>query len=84
MSGGRSLLPAGVASFDGRFDPGQAVEIAGTDGAVFAKGLSAYPSARAGEWVGRRSDELPEDLPPEVVHRDDLVVLAEGPVSRRQ
>ena len=27
------------------------------------------------EWVGRRTEQLPSDLPKEVVHRDDLVVL---------
>lgn len=73
---GRSLLSAGVVECRGRFDPDDAVEIVGTDGAVFAKGLVRYPSERAAEWVGRRSGELPEDLSPVVVHRDDLVVLA--------
>jgi hypothetical protein len=26
-------------------------------------------------WAGHRSDQLPEDVSAEVVHRDDLVVL---------
>ncbi|HTX63876.1 MAG TPA: glutamate 5-kinase [Acidimicrobiales bacterium] len=73
---GRSLLPAGVVECRGHFDPDDAVEIAGADGAVFAKGLVRYSSARAAEWVGRRSDELPEELSSVAVHRDDLVVLA--------
>lgn len=72
---GRSLLAAGVVGIEGSFGPDDAVEIAGPDGAVFAKGLVRSPADRAGEWVGRRSDELPEDLPSAVVHRDDLVVL---------
>jgi glutamate 5-kinase len=76
LEGGRSLLPAGVVSCRGRFEPDDAVEIAGADGAVFAKGLVRYSSERAGEWVGRRSEELPEELSPVAVHRDDLVVLA--------
>jgi len=42
---------------------------------VFAKGIARLPSGRAGEWVGRRSSELPDDLASEAVHRDDLVVL---------
>jgi glutamate 5-kinase len=71
----RSLLAAGVVSVTGEFSPEDAVEIALPDGSVFAKGLIRYPSARAGQWVGRRSEELPDDLPGEVVHRDDLVVL---------
>jgi glutamate 5-kinase len=72
---GRSLLPAGVVECRGDFDPDDAVEIAGTDGAVFAKGLVRYASDRAPEWVGRRSEELPDELSPVAVHRDDLVIL---------
>ena len=73
--GGRSLLPAGVVSTTGEFAIDDAVEIAGPDGAVFAKGLVRHPAAVVATWAGRRSDELPDDVPPEVVHRDDLVVL---------
>jgi len=72
---GRSLLPAGVVAARGRFDPDDAVDIVGPDGEVFARGLSRYASGRAPEWVGRRSEQLPDDLSHEVVHRDDLVVL---------
>jgi glutamate 5-kinase len=72
---GRSLLPAGVVECRGRFDPDDAVEIAGPDGAVFAKGIVRYASSRAAEWVGRRSEDLPDELSPVAVHRDDLVVL---------
>lgn len=75
VDGGRSLLAAGVVSAEGAFAPEDAVEIVGPDGAVFAKGLVRYGSDRAGEWVGRRSADLPDDLSPAVVHRDDLVVL---------
>ena len=70
-----SLLPAGVVAVKGAFDAEAAVEIAGPDGVVFAKGLVRHPSSRVGEWAGRRTADLPADLPHEVVHRDDLVVL---------
>jgi glutamate 5-kinase len=70
-----SLLPAGVVSVSGSFDAEAAVEIAGPDGKVFAKGLVRHPSSRVAEWAGRRTTDLPPDLPHEVVHRDDLVVL---------
>jgi glutamate 5-kinase len=75
VRGGRSLLPAGVVKVDGSFDAEDAVEITGPDGAVFAKGLSRHPSARVADWAGRRTTDLPPELPHEVVHRDDLVVL---------
>ena len=52
-----------------------AVEIAAADGVVFAKGLVRHPSGRIAEWQGRRSGDLPADVSPEVIHRDDLVVL---------
>jgi len=72
---GRSLLPAGVVSVRGDFGTDDAVEIAGPDGSVFAKGLVRQSSATVASWAGRRSDQLPEDESPEVVHRDDLVVI---------
>ena len=70
-----SLLPAGVVGVEGDFDVDDAVEIAGTDGRVVAKGLVRHSSARLAEWCGRRTAELPPDVPHEVVHRDDLVIL---------
>jgi glutamate 5-kinase len=72
---GRSLLPAGVVAVEGTFGPDDAVEIAGPDGAVFAKGLVRLAAARAAEWAGRRTDQLPEDMSHLVVHRDDLVLV---------
>jgi len=70
-----SLLPAGVIGVQGSFDADDAVEIADAGGVVFAKGLVRHPAGRVREWAGRRTSELPPDLPREVVHRDDLVVL---------
>jgi glutamate 5-kinase len=72
---GRSLLPAGVVAAEGDFGLDDAVEIVGPDGKVFAKGLVRVGSARAAEWIGRRSDQLPEDMSHLVVHRDDLVLV---------
>jgi glutamate 5-kinase len=70
-----SLLPAGVVSVTGRFGADDAVEIAGPDGRVFAKGLVRHDSVRVASWAGRRSSELPDGVSPELVHRDDLVVI---------
>jgi glutamate 5-kinase len=64
---GRSLLAAGVVGCTGEFRPDDAVEIAGPDGEVFAKGLVRVPAASSDEWMGRRSQV--------VVHRDDLVLV---------
>ena len=71
-----SLLPAGVVGVEGRFEPDDAVEIAGPDGVVFAKGLARHGAVQVAAWAGKRTSELPEGAVHEVVHRDDLVVLA--------
>jgi glutamate 5-kinase len=72
---GVSLLPAGVAGVKGSFEAENAVEIAGPDGVVFAKGLSRLDAAGLREVAGLRTFDLPEGVTHEVVHRDDLVVL---------
>lgn len=71
---GRSLLPAGVLSVDGDFDAEDAVEVV-ADGEPFAKGIARFSASALRDVAGRRTSELPEGLPHEVVHRDDLVVL---------
>jgi len=60
----RSLLAVGVASCEGRFEAGDAVELVGPDGVAFARGIAG---AAAAEIAGR-----PRGL--EAVHRDRLVV----------
>jgi glutamate 5-kinase len=72
---GVSLLPAGVTGVKGSFEAEEAVEIAGPDGAVFAKGLCRLDAAGLREVAGMRTYQLPEGITHEVVHRDDLVVL---------
>ncbi|MST33480.1 glutamate 5-kinase [Acidimicrobiaceae bacterium USS-CC1] len=72
---GVSLLPAGVVTVHGSFVADDAVALAGPDGKVFAKGLARHDAGRLRALAGRRSSELPAEVPPEVVHRDDLVLL---------
>ncbi len=72
---GVSLLPAGVIGVEGAFAADAAVEVAGPDGRVFAKGLVKHPAYLVKELAGRRTSELPPDVAHEVVHRDDLVLL---------
>jgi glutamate 5-kinase len=72
---GVSLLPAGVVSVEGRFGIGDAVELAGPDGAVFGKGLARVSATTLARVAGRQTNDLPDGVPHEVVHRDDLVVL---------
>jgi len=71
VDGGRSLLPAGVVSYQGTFALGDAVEVAGPDGAVFAKGLVNYASDEMDGVKGRSIREGGR----EIIHRDSLVIL---------
>jgi glutamate 5-kinase len=75
MARGVSLLPAGLVAVSGSFDTDDAVGIAGTDGVVFAKGLSRHPADRLETLIGRRTSQMPSDIPDEVVTVDDLVLL---------
>ncbi|HEV2309690.1 MAG TPA: glutamate 5-kinase [Acidimicrobiia bacterium] len=72
----RSLLPAGVRGVEGRFDADDAVEVVTDDGVAFAKGLVRYGSDALRQVAGKRTTDLPDGAPHEVIHRDDLVVLA--------
>ena len=76
---GKSLLPAGVQAIEGQFERGDAVEVRNPEGAVLARGLSAYSSADAARIIGHQSTEIETLLGwrgrDEVIHRDDLVLL---------
>lgn len=69
---GRSLLPVGVTAVEGSFAVGDAVEVVGPDGKLVGKGRVAMASESVVAAIGRHSDQAGG----EVVHRDDLVVLA--------
>lgn len=64
---GGSLLAVGVTAVDGEFAAGAAVEVAGPDRVVFAKGLAALDHEGLTEAIGEREVEA--------IHRDDFVVL---------
>lgn len=80
---GASLLPGGIVRVEGRFEPGSAVDIAGRDGRVVARGLSSYGSADIERIKGSRSDAITGILgyayADEVVHRDDMQVMGDAP-----
>ena len=68
----RSLLPVGVTAVKGTFDAGDTVDVADSDGEVFARGLVRYGARELDEVRGRSSAEVAGR---EVIHRDQLVVL---------
>ncbi|MDP9401278.1 MAG: glutamate 5-kinase [Actinomycetota bacterium] len=74
--GGTSLLPVGVVDVEGRFDAGDAVEVA-HDRVVIGKGISNYAAEELRRVSGLKSTEVRAVLPratPEAVHRDYFVL----------
>jgi glutamate 5-kinase len=72
---GVSLLPVGVTGVAGGFLADQGVEIAGSDGVVFAKGVARTSAGELRPVAGWKTGDLPEGMLHEVVHRDDLVIV---------
>ena len=80
---GVSLLPVGVVAVSGEFHRGDLVECVDKSGKVIAQGLANYDSDACRALVGR-SGKSAEDIAalvgfsvgPELIHRDNLVVLA--------
>jgi glutamate 5-kinase len=68
-----SLLPAGITAVEGEFAAGDPVELCGPTGRAVARGLVAYDAVELPALLGRSTRDLGLR---EVVHRDDLVVLA--------
>jgi glutamate 5-kinase len=81
---GASLLPAGVTGTRGRFDRGDTVSVLTGDGTEVARGLVAYSDADAARIMGRQSSEIADLLGfrgrDEMIHRDDLVLLARAAI----
>lgn len=75
-----SLLPAGVIGVEGKFAAGDPVDLLDEAGTVVARGLVNYDASELPDLLGRSTHELAAAYGPqyerEVVHRDDLVVLA--------
>ena len=79
LAGGRSLLPVGVRSIDGRFERGDTVVVADLAGRQIACGIANYSSSDLALIRGQRSDRiaglLGYHLGDEVIHRNNLVLL---------
>ncbi|MBK9945336.1 MAG: glutamate 5-kinase [Kouleothrix sp.] len=78
-TGGKSLLPAGVIGIEGDFERGQTIRIYNGTGSEIARGLAQYSARDVRLIKGLRSAQIAEtlgyDYGPEVVHRDDMVLL---------
>jgi glutamate 5-kinase len=78
-SGGKSLLPVGVKSVEGEFERGSVVACLSPEGAEIARGLVNYNAQESRRIAGRASNEIEAILgyidEPELIHRDNLVLL---------
>ncbi len=79
LSGGKSLLPAGVREVNGPFDRGDTVPIYDEEGRRIAVGITNYGDQDAAAIRGLKSNQIAKALGheygAELVHRNNLVVL---------
>jgi glutamate 5-kinase len=76
---GKSLLPIGVTQVSGEFQRGAVVAVLDTEGRDIARGLVNYSADEARRIAGKASGEIENILgyvdEPELIHRDNLVLL---------
>ncbi len=76
---GVSLLPVGIVAVRGEFVRGDVVRCVTEGGETVAQGLVNYSSTEAGRLLGAATDDIPGILgyvvEPELVHRDNLVII---------
>jgi len=76
---GKSLLPVGMVAVDGDFSRGDVIAVRDMQGREIARGLANYASSEARLLCKHASSEVEQLLgyrgEPEMVHRDNMVVL---------
>lgn len=76
---GRSLLPVGVVQVEGRFQRGEVVSCVDPEGREIARGLCNYDAEEVDRVRGHRAEAIESLLgyvaEPELIHRDNLVLL---------
>jgi glutamate 5-kinase len=82
---GRSLLAVGVRAIEGEFRRGELVACVDSDGNEVARGLVNYSASETNRIKGEASRRIAELIgyvdEPELIHRDNLVLVDSG--SRR-
>jgi glutamate 5-kinase len=79
VSGGRSLLPAGVREVQGDFHPGDVIEVVNPSHQLIGRGVVNYASWQLQAVAGLSTEEVQKriDAPRmEVIHRDEWITLA--------
>ncbi len=75
---GRSLLAVGIKHFEGSFKRGETVKVETSDGEPVGKGKVNFSSEELRKILGRTTEEIKKlfpGRPPEVIHRDNLVLF---------
>lgn len=76
---GKSLLSVGVLRVEGEFARGELVSCVDAAGKEIARGLVNYNAADAGRIIGHSSEKIESILgyvdEPELIHRDNMVIL---------
>lgn len=76
---GSSLLAVGVSAVEGDFQRGEVVSCVAPDGQPVARGLVNYTADEARRIMGRSTEQIEQLLgyvdEPELIHRDNLVLL---------
>ena len=79
IESGRSLLAVGVTAVEGEFSRGEVVACFDPSGTEVARGLVNYDADETRRIMGQRSDRIAELLgyvdEPELIHRDNLVLM---------
>ena len=79
LESGRSLLAVGVRAVEGDFARGEVVACFDPSGAEVARGLVNYDAGETRRIMGHRSERIAELLgyvdEPELIHRDNLVLM---------
>jgi len=76
---GKSLLSIGATAVEGTFGRGEVVSLVGPEGREVARGLANYGAAETARILRKPTAEIEATLgyiaEPELVHRDNLVIL---------
>lgn len=84
-AGGGSLLAAGIVDVEGRFEPGDLVQVYDRGGSELGRGLVNYGADDVRRIQGRRTGDIHELLGrkdyDEVIHRDNFALHPHGAVG---
>ena len=79
LTGGKSLLAAGLVSVEGDFGARSTVRVLNLAGREIARGIVNYDAVSLRKIAGHRTKEIAEVLPApvfdEVIHRDNMVLM---------